>query len=86
MFSTAVDILITILGILIALFATIKTVLFLCHKTEHDHFIFFLYFPEFDIMWTSDSRSKQKKKQQNNFSYIILILSVLLILLLKIFY
>ena len=65
MVGTAVQILITALTILIAFFAIIKTVLFLSHKTERDHYMFLMYFPEFDIIWTSDSRSKQKKKQQN---------------------
>ncbi len=85
MVGTAVQILITALTILIAFFAIIKTVLFLSHKTERDHYMFLMYFPEFDIIWTSDSRSKQKKKQQNFFSYIIFWLSALLILLLKVF-
>ncbi len=86
MVGTAVQILITSLSILIAFFTIVKTVLFLIHKTEREHYMFLLYFPEFDIMWTSDSSSKQKKKQQNFLSYIIFSLSAILILLIQVFY
>ncbi len=85
MVGAAVEILIIGISLLIALLATIKTVLFLSHKTERDHYMFLMYFPEFDIIWTSDSRSKQKKKQQNFFSYIIFWLSAMLILLIQVF-
>lgn len=86
MYTSIVDIVISILFISIVSLSIVKVIWFAKERTEMDHLMCLIYFPGIDIQFTSDSRSKYKKKRQNNLTLIISVLTLMLVLLIRVFH